>query len=104
MVLLNFFIAAPEDPPKNFTIAVDGLSLHFSWEPPSEDLLVLSYTLSCSVRREIELTAKFKPILNITLDELKPLTPYACTIFSSTSGGNGPPTDEILASTESKWQ
>lgn len=64
--------------------------------------MILSYTLSCSVEREVEFTTQFKPILEITLNVLTPSTLYVCSVYASSSGGDGPPTDEIPVSTESK--
>ena len=96
------FYSAPAGPPRNFTITVDGISLMFSWQPPAGSRTILSYTVSCSVGRDVEFSARFNPVLGITLNELKPSTDYSCKVYASSSGGDGPPTDDILASTESK--
>lgn len=81
---------------------MDGVSLSFSWEPPAGDGLILSYTVICSVSGLTEVNATLNPVLEVTLDELKPATNYSCRVYASTSGGNGPPTDTVTVTTESE--
>lgn len=52
--------------------------------------ILLSYTIVCSVGGEEALRAVLKPIQVFSLEELSPLTAYSCSMFGSTSGGDGP--------------
>ena len=83
-------------------VIVDGISLSFSWDPPVGDrLIIISFTVSCSVGGVVQFGAIFKEIYQITLHELMPSTDYSCSVYASTSGGDSPPTDEVSASTGS---
>lgn len=62
----------------------------------------MSYTVYCSVAGVMQFHIQLKPILEIILDELTPSTNYSCSIGASTSGGDGPFTDSVSASTEGK--
>ena len=64
--------------------------------------MILYYTVACSVAGITEFSTKLKPVLEITLDQLMPSTDYSCSVFASSSGGDGPPTNDIIASAESK--
>lgn len=90
------FYSAPTGPPRNFSGIVEGLSISLTWSPPEEDLLILSYTLSCSVNGEPVIEAVLNPIQTLTLDELLPSTTYVCSLIATTSGGNSPPTPTPL--------
>ena len=81
---------------------MDGVSLSFSWKPPAGDVEILSYTVSCLVGGVTEINAQLNSILAVTLDELTPSTNYSCSVYASSSGGDGPPTDPVLVTTESK--
>ena len=75
------------------------MSLIFSWEEPEGDNPILYYVLACTVDGGEALRLSLKPILEITLDELSPSTQYTCTITAATSGGAGPFSDPIVATT-----
>ena len=64
-----FFATAPDGPPLNFSVSVDEVGLSFSWQPPTGDGLILSYTLSCSVGDETDFIIDMKPILQVTVEE-----------------------------------
>ena len=90
---------APDGPPQNFDVMVEGVSLTFSWEEPVGDNLIQYYVLACTVDGEEALKFYLKPILEITIEELMPSTDYVCTITAATSGGAGPISDAITATT-----
>ena len=78
----------------NVTFTVEGLNAQITWEDaPVGTSILLSYTIFCSVRGEEVLRAKLKPTLEFTLEELNPSTSYSCSLFGSTSGGDGPSAD-----------
>ena len=52
--------------------------------------ILLSYTLSCSVEDAEVLRVQLKPVQEFFLEELSPSTTYTCSLFGSTSGGDGP--------------
>ena len=81
---------------------MDGLSLNFSWQPPTGDRVILSYTLRCSVNGTIEFSVQLNSVLQIILDELKPNITYSCTVYASSSGGDGPSTAPVSAMTEGR--
>ena len=94
-------VTAPDGPPLNFTVTADRTSLTLSWLPPAGHQALLSYTVSCSVAGVVRVYAQLKPTLGITLNYLEPSTDYYCTVYANSSGGAGPTTEEIVASTES---
>jgi len=85
--------AGPVAPPMNFTvIAVSPRSLEFSWRPPIEaqrNGVIVGYTLSCQPNSH-DLPATFISAGRYTLPGFAPATQYSCSIYASTSGGNGP--------------
>ena len=76
------------------------MSLTFSWEEPEGDNLIQYYVLACTVDGGEALRLSLEPILAITLEELMPSTKYTCTITAATSGGAGPISEPIVATTE----
>lgn len=88
--------SAPTGPPRNFSGSAEGLSISLTWSPPEGDLLILSYTLSCTVDGEIVIEVVLNPIQALTLDELLPSTTYSCSLIATTSGGDSPPTPTPL--------
>lgn len=57
---------------------------------PVINSIILSYTLACNVGGEEALRVVLKPIQDFLLEELTPSTTYTCSMFGSTSGGDGP--------------
>ena len=81
---------------------VEGVSLTFSWEEPAGDNSIQYYVLACTVDGEEALRFPLQPILEITVEELMPSTDYTCTIAAATSGGAGPLSDALIATTGCK--
>lgn len=82
--------AAPSGPPIVQTF-VAGVNVNISWEhAPVGNGILLSYNLTCSVDGEEVLRAQLKPVQGFTLEELSPSTTYSCSMYGSTSGGDGP--------------
>lgn len=52
--------------------------------------IILSYTLTCNVEGDEALRVVLKPIQEFLLEELNSSTTYTCSMFGSTSGGDGP--------------
>ena len=50
----------------------------------------MSYTLFCSVDGVEVFRALLKPVQTFIVEELYSATSYACEIFGTTSGGDGP--------------
>lgn len=94
---------APDGPPQDFSVSVDGVSLMLSWASPAGERRIEYYDLRCAVDGVEALRITLQPLLEITLEELMPLTEYTCTIQAATSGGVGPLTDEISATTGGKF-
>jgi hypothetical protein len=92
----------PEGPPLNFSVAAAGVSLAFSWEEPEGNNPIQYYVFACTVEGGEALRFSLKPILAITLEELMPSTKYTCTITAATSGGAGPISEPIVATTEAR--
>ena len=78
---------------------VDGVSLTFTWEEPASDSLIQYYVLACTVDGEEGLRFVLNPTLGITIEELMPSTEYMCTIAAATTGGAGPLSNIIIATT-----
>ena len=100
--MLFFRSAAPNLPPQNFSVTVDGVSLTFTWAEPAGSI-VDYYVLACTVNDEEAFRFPLRQfVTEITIEELMPSTDYICTVTAANSGGAGPLSDPITATTESK--
>ena len=75
----------------------------FSWASPAGDQRIEYYAITCTVDGAEALRITLQPVLEITLEELVPLTEFSCAIQAATSGGMGPFSDEIPVTTGSKF-
>ena len=72
-------------------VFVEGVNVSLLWDhAPVVNGIILSYTLVCNVEGEEPLRVVLKPIQEFLLEELTPSTTYTCSMFGSTSGGDGP--------------
>ena len=72
-----------------------GTSVTFSWSDPIVNEVIVSYRLVCNIN-----VVEIKAITTLTLYDLAPETIYFCTLAAASSGGYGPPTEEISVTTE----
>lgn len=96
-------MAVPSGAPLNFAITVDETALNCSWEPPSEGLRngnITSYTIMCLVGDDTAVNVTLSNIQQTTLNLYAPSTTYNCTIYASTSVGDGPVSEYVNATTE----
>lgn len=86
--------------PQNFDVALDGTVLSASWDAP-EDENVISYTLNCSVDGEDVLSLE-TTLLEVSVGVYRTSTTYSCTVYATTSNGDGTPTDAMSVTTGGK--
>ena len=96
---------APDGPPLNFVITVQGpRTLTFSWDPPSEDLrngVITGYLLSCDPQPEgLPMTYEQSEVVNITVGGFEVYTTYTCRVSASTSAGEGPSATVVITTLE----
>ena len=100
-------IAGPAAPPVNFSvIAMGPRSLEFSWSPPlaaQRNGVIIGYTLSCQPNSQ-DLPATFSSAGRYNLPGFTPATQYSCSVYASTSGGNGPRTYRISTTLDEGMQ
>ena len=95
------YTVPPDGPPLNFEITVQGpRTLTFSWDPPSEDLrngVITGYLLTCDPQLEgLRMTYEQSDGVNITVGGFIPSTTYHCSVYASTSAGDGPPASDSV--------
>lgn len=92
---------APMGPPLNYKVVPIGTGLYFRWDDPEDDnIRILSYTITCYISDTVAINVTLNPINSVVLDEFMPSTTYRCSIYSTSSGGNGPPTPSVNVTTE----
>lgn len=75
----------------------------FTWSPPAPPLqngVILSYTLSCSAGPDT--TSVVTAQLQFTFDLFIPGETFLCSVYATNPFGDGPPTDNLMVTTESK--
>ena len=90
----------PEGPPQNFKIIPRGTGLYFSWDPPTGNIAILSYTITCYVSGDVAINVTLNSVRSVVLDEFAPSTTYTCNMYASSSGGRGPSTGSAHVTTE----
>ena len=96
---------APGSPPANFTISASGSrSLTFSWEPPIlPHGVIIGYQLSCSPQRPgFPETFNQSTRVEATRGGFVPDTTYNCSVFASTSAGDGPSVTHTVRTLEAR--
>lgn len=74
-------------------INIGSRSVTLSWDLPNEDGrngIIISYTISCSDSDGVQINTTTTTSLITTFEALRPYSFYICSVFASTSGGNGP--------------
>ena len=102
LYVLLLIHTAPESAPQNFNVVTAGVSLTFSWDEPAGDNPIEYYVLACTVDGEEALRFPLQLVLEITIEELMPSTDYVCTIVAVNSGGAGPLSNAVTATTGSR--
>lgn len=94
---------APTGSPLNYKVIPIGTGLYFRWddpEDPDDNIRILSYTITCYISDTIAINVTLNPVNSVILDEFMSSTTYSCSIYSTSSGGNGPPTPSVNVTTE----
>ena len=97
-----FCFSAPSGPPLNFAVEIDATAMAFTWAPPQPMLqngVILSYTLSCTASSTISVVTTQ---LQQTIDLFVPGETFQCRVFATNKDGDGPPTEDLAARTQSK--
>ena len=84
----------------NFKVIPRRTGLYFLWDPPEGSIAILSYTITCYISSDLAINVTLNPVNSITLDEFMPHTTYTCSMYGSSSGGNGPMTNRVNITTE----
>ena len=99
-------ILAPSAPPTNFEMSVTDTMICLSWNPPPESEqngVIVSYTLACTIDDEPSISHKVKNfVLNFCADLYLTNQDFSCSVLASTTAGDGPTTESITMTTESK--
>ena len=87
---------APTLPPDSFSIvSIGSRNVTLSWTLPDEDGrngMITSYTVTCSDSNGVLVNTLTTVDLSATFEDLSPYSFYTCSIFATTSGGDGPAT------------
>ena len=87
-------------PPLNYKVISRGTGLYFRWDAPADNIRIISYTITCYISSELTISITLNPVNSVTLDEFMPSTTYTCSIYASTTGGDGPSTSSVNVTTE----
>jgi len=103
---VSISLLAPSAPPANFSITVTDTKICLSWDPPPEsdqNGVIVSYTLVCTKDGEPSISHQVKSfVLNFCADLYLPNQNFTCNVSASTAAGDGPTTESITMTTESK--
>ena len=103
---VSISLLAPSAPPANFEMSVTDTIICLSWDPPPEsdqNGVIVSYTLVCTEDEEPCIWHQVKSfIVNFCADLYLPNQHFTCSVSASTAAGDGPTTESITLTTESK--
>ena len=90
--LINY--TAPTVQPDSFSVTrIGSRSVTFSWDLPNEDGrngIITSYTVGCSDGDGVLINTTTTTSLTATFEALRPHSFHICSVFATTSGGDGP--------------
>ena len=91
-IIVHF--TAPTAQPDSFSVIdVESRSVIMSWDLPNEDGrngIIISYTIGCNDSNGVLVNTTTTTSLTTTFEALRPYSFYICSVFATTSGGNGP--------------